>query len=453
MGGIRVPGPEYTSYTDNASGVRTSAPKYFILGGQKYAVNVSANLKDGHVVDSQYTLQKEITTKSGKEYVDYAVTSDGGKTWKTPGSKGSVPITSANTGLSASEIKSLQPGGALNKASKNAATQSVRAQGANPNQAAAAVNGQSTKPQNPENKDQSKPSVDISKEVTTREGTNSGLPGSGGQLKYPRDLNPKQDCVIFTQLEYSPRALSATDTSEGNPLQLGQRSSDRKLLGSIRLPIQSGIADLNTVSWGEDRMNAIDLFKINIAKQTITGGFKEGAQTVQEGTKTALADLSSEKASIVAAIQQAVTGKNTLARAQGAVVNENLELLFQGPQLRSFSFSFKLSARSDQEAKDITNIIRFFKQGMATQRTKNEYFLKSPNTFNINYLHNGEEHKGINKIKECALLSCNVNYTPDGFYAAHSDGYLVSYEMTMQFQELEPVYNDEYANLKDSIGY
>ena len=59
----------------------------------------------------------------------------------------------------------------------------------------------------------------------------------------------------------------------------------------------------------------------------------------------------------------------------------------------------------------------------------------------------------MNKIKECALTNCSVNYTPDGYYAAHTDGYLVTYDVTMQFQELEPVYNDEYAGLENRIGY
>ena len=301
----------------------------------------------------------------------------------------------------------------------------------------------------------SAPSVPITQEVQIKSGTDTGLPGAGKEYKYPKSLNARQDCIVFNMLEYSPRALSDTSATTGanNPLQLGKRSETRKSLGRVRLPIQGGIADGNAVGWGEDKMNALDLFKINVAKQTITGGFVEGGQTTQDAASKLAKDASMEKKSIAGAITQAVTGKNALARAEGAINNENMELLFQNVTLRTFNFTFKMSAREPAEAKEIVNIIRFFKQGMAAKRTKNEYFLKSPNTFEIKYLHDGKDHPGINKIKECALQMCNVNYTPDGFYSAHYDGYLVTYDVSMQFQELEPVYNDEYSEFTDSVGY
>jgi hypothetical protein len=32
-------------------------------------------------------------------------------------------------------------------------------------------------------------------------------------------------------------------------------------------------------------------------------------------------------------------------------------------------------------------------------------------------------------------------------------GTMVSYGLSMQFQEIDPIYNDEYKNFKDEIGY
>ena len=94
---------------------------------------------------------------------------------------------------------------------------------------------------------------------------------------------------------------------------------------------------------------------------------------------------------------------------------------------------------------------------MAAQRTASQLFLKAPNTFKIRYLHRAKDHPYINYIKECALQSFTVNYTPEGNYMTFADGLMTSYEITMQFQELEPIFNDDYATLdqnKDSvIGY
>jgi hypothetical protein len=131
--------------------------------------------------------------------------------------------------------------------------------------------------------------------------------------------------------------------------------------------------------------------------------------------------------------------------------------LFQGPTLRPFSFTFKLSARSKEEAKAIRSIIRFFKQGMSPIRTQSQLFLKAPHTFQIEYLHRKKEHNFLNKFKECALQSFSVDYTPEGQYATFTDGAMVSYQISMQFQELEPIFNDDYGNSENGpdtqIGY
>ena len=91
-------------------------------------------------------------------------------------------------------------------------------------------------------------------------------------------------------------------------------------------------------------------------------------------------------------------------------------------------------------------------------------FLKAPNIFTIRYQTfntNGEEilHPSLNIIKECALLTCDVQYTPDGTYMTYEDPYrtLTSYQLTLSFGELDPIYDSDYTQLdKDRdqvIGY
>ena len=60
----------------------------------------------------------------------------------------------------------------------------------------------------------------------------------------------------------------------------------------------------------------------------------------------------------------------------------------------------------------------------------------------------------MNKIKECACTGVSVNYTPQNNYSTFPDGAMTSYELTLNFNELEPVFNDEYQNDNDaSIGF
>ena len=234
------------TFSSGAGQINTiSSP--FILNGTTYRTETIPTLKDGKVVSSEVRLQKATKSRSGTSYPDYAVSRDGGKTWVTPGTgrgtNENKPLTTANSGLSAAEIKGLQPGGSLNKASLDSANKAVKKAGATPEQTKAAVAGN---PQSPSKDDKS--SIDISKQLqTSANGTDAGLPGAGSAaLKYPVEMNDKQDYILFTQVEYSPRALSDTSTSgEKNPLSLGKRSDNRNILGKVILPIQSGIMDGN----------------------------------------------------------------------------------------------------------------------------------------------------------------------------------------------------------------
>ncbi len=167
------------------------------------------------------------------------------------------------------------------------------------------------------------------------------------------------------------------------------------------------------------------------------------------------------KNAIAAALGESVTGGkgNILQRTTGQVLNPNMETLFKGPVIRNFGFTFKLSPRNPKEAERILQIIRFFKQGMAPIRSETQLFLKSPNIFEIKYTHAGGDHKGLNKFKECALKSCEITYNPDaGEYSTFPDGIMNSYQMNLSFQELEPIYNDDYGSneagkIPASLGY
>ena len=48
------------------------------------------------------------------------------------------------------------------------------------------------------------------------------------------------------------------------------------------------------------------------------------------------------------------------------------------------------------------------------------------------------------RIKECALLGVNMNYMPENSYMTYDDTSMVAYNMQLAFQELEPIFNDDY---------
>ena len=292
-------------------------------------------------------------------------------------------------------------------------------------------------------------------------GDDVGLPGAGAAaLKYPLDMSSQQDHIEFKMMEYSPRGLTGA-TDQGGGTQISGFAERRNATtaaskGVVVLPIVGGVSDLNTTGWGSGDMSPIDAAAASVFLTGLKNGIGEAIGNAEQQVKTATSDPGAAgqvKTAIASILTDAAINKpGTLAKTTGAIINPNTELLFNGVTLRPFTFTFKMSARSKPEAEVIKKIIFFFKKGMSAKRTKQGLFLKSPNTFLITYKHGANDHDAMNKIKECALLSCTVNYVPDGQYAAHSDGNLTSYEMQLQFTELEPVFFDDYDG-KHSIGY
>ena len=134
-------------------------------------------------------------------------------------------------------------------------------------------------------------------------------------------------------------------------------------------------------------------------------------------------------------------------------MNPNMELLFRGPALRPFSFTWRLSPRDRGESMTIMRIIRMFKQSMAPKKTTSQLFLKAPNTYKIQYLSGSSDHKFLPKIKECALNDFSVNYTPDGNYMTYDNSSMLAYEISFSFTEIEPIYNNDMDSSDLDIGY
>lgn len=285
-------------------------------------------------------------------------------------------------------------------------------------------------------------------------------------LRYPLKLDQQfQDYIQFTMESNEGRSLSGTGT-EGIFKGLGQRNKGTVIKGTVTLPIQPSITDSNGVEWGGANLDSKDAYLASLALGGITSdqGLGETAGNLLGRVFKDMKDAATgkddnfRKAINLYLAQEAVGTQGLLSRASGAILNPNLELLFNGPSLRPFNFTFRLSPRSKDEAQNVKRIIRFFKEGMSVKTASNEVFLKSPNIFNIKYIASGsdKEHPSLNKIKKCALINCEVDYTPDGTYMTFNDEgkTMTSYQLTLRFSELEPIYSENYKDIPlNEIGY
>lgn len=307
-----------------------------------------------------------------------------------------------------------------------------------------------------------------------------------GEMKYPEDLMTSlQDHFAISQYRYRPskaESIFGGTAAAVETLSKGIQtvSNLQSIIGTVFLPMPNSVADSNNVSWGEDSMgniaaaitaNTMGNLKgaagVAVASGVLGGltgvGFQQAAGAALQGKN--LYDLIREGAvseelsmliggegvSRLLKMQgMGVEAESILARGAGIIPNSNLELLFNSPTLRSFTFSYRLSPRSSTEAAMVRRIIRFFKQGMAVKKMSGKsgqasFFLGTPNVFKLEFrTGKTNEIAGVNKFKTCALVSFSCNYTPDGLWAAYEKGQPVSTTMQMTFNELEPIYDTDY---------
>lgn len=275
----------------------------------------------------------------------------------------------------------------------------------------------------------------------------------GSLLQYPLDMDiSKQDYMKFYCCTFKPQMFEGFTFTDRD-------KKTCKEFGPVYLPVSGGAQDTNTVSWGRNEMNPLQIAAFGAARTLLQGDRKDITNYLEQGRRTLEQNIPSIKSATAAYFAEQASGvTGALSRTQGAVFNPNLVLLFNNPEMRSFTLNFKFSAREISEATSIRKIIRWFKQHMAVKRSKDNLFLLAPDIFSITYHMAGDgenAHKSIGNTKLCALTSCNVNYVPDNSYMTFNDESktMTSYQMVLTFNEIEPLYQEDYTEAPDVISY
>ena len=328
-------------------------------------------------------------------------------------------------------------------------------------------------------------------------------------LKYPRDMfigkggnitggptvgNPflegtgegSQDYFFIEQFEYKPPQKTKKDETlptlgAVSKTGIGRKTNLGDPMGSCILPIPNKLGVSQGVNWGEGRANAVELGAFSAANSAVrnaldaknpnlgtivrkifTDGRKQVTETFndvanavrnQDGTANAGSVINAVLArSLLSRIGINVDVNQFVTRETGAAINPNLELLFAGPQLRTFSFVFNFAPNDVEEAREVRMIQRWFRQGMLPQKLTNfeggSLFLGPPNIFRLCYKNNQRRIKGLNTFKICAVTSVQVDFTPDGVYQSYEDEKAVSQPvrstMAVTFNELTPIFANDY---------
>jgi len=144
-------------------------------------------------------------------------------------------------------------------------------------------------------------------------------------------------------------------------------------------------------------------------------------------------------------------GGQAVSRATGQILNPHKAVVYQGPGgFRTFSFTFQLVPKSADEAKEIFNIVKFFKKRMhpgtgagAGINNISSVTLTYPDEFEIKYYVNNKEVDGSDftkplfKIKNCFMESFSTDYTTSSLVSFMDDGNPLTTTISMGFKETQ----------------
>ena len=240
----------------------------------------------------------------------------------------------------------------------------------------------------------------------------------------------------------------------------------------IVLPIPQQLSDISAIDWTDGKLNPIEAYGL-AATSTIINEGGRGIGDAAKAAKDIVAQLGASIGSaandpniqnaLVAAISgQAVgalggnvSGSSIVARATGQVFNPNLELLFNGVNIRVFPFTFEFFPRNRDEGEEVRQILRLLKYSMVPSRGDQGIFIKAPYVFQLEYMKGRHPHPFLNRFQPMALTNMSVNYTGSNNYSTFYDGTPTHIRLELLFKELNPVYKDDYDALPydEGVGF
>ena len=153
---------------------------------------------------------------------------------------------------------------------------------------------------------------------------------------------------------------------------------------------------------------------------------------------------------------QNVSAQDIMSGVSGTILNPNVEMMYQAPEMRGFNLRFKMQARSVAESKEIKRICTVFKRAIlpsygGTVLNKDfsddiGSFLTVPKVVKVAFMTGSSLNEYVTQYKPCAITALDINHTPDGAWAAYEGGAPVATEVRISFKELKLIFADEISD-------
>lgn len=294
-------------------------------------------------------------------------------------------------------------------------------------------------------------------------------------LTYPQQLeNGMNDYVSFTSSKWRPNMNHSPQSGLNNGDQVaGQNFRPPQSGPVLRLYMPTTTPAVSQgANWGEAsfagqlgelvRNGAIGAAN-GIQSMAIPSSFEEGKKMGKDAVGNLTEIINQNKGLLGGAAKQfgmeavgnfAGTNANGLmALSRGAIYNPNVELLYQGPQLRSFGFTFQFAPKSPAEAAIVNQIIFEFKKWSAPLDTGDGMY-EVPNVWQVKYHTAAGVNTNMNVFKRAALRDISIQDNQGmNMHMTFEDGQPIVKTMSLTFQEVDVITRNDHESSGSTVGF
>lgn len=283
------------------------------------------------------------------------------------------------------------------------------------------------------------------------------------KLRYPYNIDGSGDFIKFSFYDYkAPFATGPSTTLDkynSSAVPVG-----KPVLNEIYITMPNDVDTSFKGNWGGRNLTGLAMAAYGAAGAAIkaagTGQVNLSSFTSQTGStiSAALGGIAEDalktlttKVNNVPGLGSNLSTNDILGLVSGYIINPNTELLYQGTELRTHGYNFKLIAFSQKEAEAIDEIVNTFKKailpGGQTQKflgLEARNFIGIPYVCQVSFFRGGGiENNYLPKYKLSAITDVSVDYITDGQYMTFEDGRPIGVNLKVTFTELKLVFREE----------
>jgi hypothetical protein len=215
----------------------------------------------------------------------------------------------------------------------------------------------------------------------------------------------------------------------------------------IRLPIPQQLIDSFNISVSGNNMDLLgNLDNASAQMQAAGKTLTDLYNSAKEGEGAAIMNM----VGMVAALTPGLSESNLAKYSQsqlGVVRNPHLTTIFEGVALKTYQFTWRLSPKSESEARMMNSMIDYIKAFMHPEIIGEGFALDYPYLATVEFV-TGSSSANLPNVSDSFITGLAINSTGGGTAAFYRDGNPVIIEISMTLQEIDIKTRANFGNGK-----